>query len=203
MNHNKSNKVLITILIVMAVIAAVLLAAVVGYIVGFNNGKKIRYNDDVSKTTTIETKNQESTTEEITTEETTLPQTTKEQKVDVSSIKVGKYTSDNQSEDSVYADGGNILNITSIKGRKVSFEYLSISAAPSNRIARVKVSNATFDEKGRAEFRFDDDGWENRGTGMLFINKNKTLQVNISIAGQNSQAMWNVAGSNPLSYIEN
>ena len=121
----------------------------------------------------------------------------------MSSIKVGKYTSDNQSEDSVYADGGNILNITSIKGRKVSFEYLSISAAPSNRIARVKVSNATFDEKGRAEFRFDDDGWENRGTGMLFINKNKTLQVNISIAGQNSQAMWNVAGSNPLSYIEN
>lgn len=198
MNHNKSNKVLITILIVMAVIAAVLLAAVVGYIVGFNNGKKIRYNDDVSKTTTIETKNQESTTEE-----TTLVQTTKEQKVNVSSIKVGKYTSDNQSEDSVYADGGNILNITSIKGRKVSFEYLSISAAPSNRIARVKVSNATFDEKGRAEFRFDDDGWENRGTGMLFINKNKTLQVNISIAGQNSQAMWNVAGSNPLSYIEN
>ena len=116
MNHNKSNKVLITILIVMAVIAAVLLAAVVGYIVGFNNGKKIRYNDDVSKTTTIETKNQESTTEE-----TTLVQTTKEQKVNVSSIKVGKYTSDNQSEDSVYADGGNILNITSIKGRKVSF----------------------------------------------------------------------------------
>lgn len=198
MNHNKSNKVLITILIVMAVIAAVLLAVVVGYIVGFNNGKKIRYNDDVAKTTTIETKNQESTTEE-----TTLVQTTKEQEVDVSSIKVGKYTSDNQSEDSVYADGGNILNIISIKGRKVSFEYLSISAAPSNRIARVKVSNATFDEKGRAEFRFDDDGWENRGTGMLFINKNKTLQVNISIAGQNSQAMWNVAGSNPLSYIEN
>lgn len=198
MNHNKSNKVLITILIVMAVIAAVLLAAVVGYIVGFNNGKKIRYNDDVSKSTTIETKNQETTTEE-----TTLAQTTKEQKVDVSSIKVGKYTSDNQSEDSVYADGGNILNIISIKGRKVSFEYLSISAAPSNRIARVKVSNATFDEKGRAEFSFDDDGWENRGTGMLYINKNKTLQVNISIAGQNSQAMWNVAGSNPLSYIEN
>lgn len=198
MNHNKSNKVLITILIVMAVIAAVLLATVVGYIVGFNNGKKIRYNDDVSKSTTIETKIQESTTEE-----TTLVQTTKEQEVDVSSIKVGKYTSDNQSEDSVYADGGNILNIISIKGRKVSFEYLSISAAPSNRIARVKVSNATFDEKGRAEFRFDDDGWENRGTGMLFINKNKTLQVNISIAGQNSQAMWNVAGSNPLSYIEN
>ena len=198
MNHNKSNKVLITILIVMAVIAAVLLAAVVGYIVGFNNGKKIKYNDDVSKSTVIETKNQETTTEE-----TTLAQTTKEQKVDVSSIKVGKYTSDNQSEDSVYADGGNILNITSIKGRRVSFEYLSISAAPSNRIARVKVSNATFDEKGRAEFRFDDDGWENRGTGMLFINKNKTLQVNISIAGQNSQAMWNVAGSNPLSYIEN
>lgn len=198
MNHNKSNKVLITILIVMAVIAAVLLAVVVGYIVGFNNGKKIRYNDDVSKSTTIETKIQETTTEE-----TTLAQTTKEQKVDVSSIKVGKYTSDNQSEDSVYADGGNILNIISIKGRKVSFEYLSISAAPSNRIARVKVSNATFDEKGRAEFRFDDDGWENRGTGMLFINKNKTLQVNISIAGQNSQAMWNVAGSNPLSYIEN
>lgn len=199
MNHNKSNKVLITILIVMAVIAAVLLATIVGYIVGFNNGKKVRKcNDDVSKSTTIETKNQETTTEEI-----TLAQTTKEQKVDVSSIKVGKYTSDNQSEDSVYADGGNILNITSIKGRKVSFEYLSISAAPSNRIARVKVSNATFDEKGRAEFRFDDDGWENRGTGMLFINKNKTLQVNISIAGQNSQAMWNVAGSNPLSYIEN
>ena len=198
MNHNKSNKVLITILIIMAVIAAVLLAAVVGYIVGFNNGKKIRYNDDVSKTTTIETKNQETTTEE-----TTLAQTTKEQKVDVSSIKVGKHTSDNQSEDSVYADGGNILNIISIKGRKVSFEYLSISAAPSNRIARVKVSNATFDEKGRAEFSFDDDGWENRGTGMLYINKNKTLQVNISIADQNSQAMWNVAGSNPLSYIEN
>ena len=199
MNHNKSNKVLITILIVMAVIAAVLLATIVGYIVGFNNGKKARKcNDDVSKSTTIETKIQETTTEE-----TTLAQTTKEQKVDVSSIKVGKYTSDNQSEDSVYADGGNILNITSIKGRKVSFEYLSISAAPSNRIARVKVSNATFDEKGRAEFRFDDDGWENRGTGMLFINKNKTLQVNISIAGQNSQAMWNVAGSNPLSYIEN
>lgn len=199
MNHNKSNKVLITILIVMAVIAAVLLATIVGYIVGFNNGKKVRKcNDDVLKSTTIETKNQESTTEE-----TTLVQTTKEQEVDVSSIKVGKYTSDNQSEDSVYADGGNILNITSIKGRKVSFEYLSISAAPSNRIARVKVSNATFDEKGRAEFRFDDDGWENRGTGMLFINKNKTLQVNISIAGQNSQAMWNVAGSNPLSYIEN
>ena len=198
MNHNKSNKVLITILIVMAVIAAVLLAAVVGYIVGFNNGKKIRYNDDVSKTTTIETKNQETDMEE-----TTLAPTTKEKAVDVSSIKVGKYTSDNQSEDSVYADCGNILNITSIKGRKVSFEYLSISAAPSNRIARVKVSNATFDEKGRAEFRFDDDGWENRGTGMLFINKNKTLQVNISIAGQNSQAMWNVAGSNPLSYIEN
>ena len=196
MNHNKSNKVLITILIVMAVIAAVLLAAVVGYIVGFNNGKKIRYNDDVSKTTTIETKNQETDMEE-----TTLAPTTKEKAVDVSSIKVGKYTSDNQSEDSVYADGGNILNITSIKGRKVSFEYLSISAAPSNRIARVKVSNATFDEKGRAEFRFDDDGWENRGTGMLFINKNKTLQVNISIAGKNSQAMWNVAGSNPLSYI--
>ncbi len=199
MNHNKSNKVLITILIVMAVIAAVLLATIFGYIVGFNNGKKVRKcNDDVLKSTTIETKIQESTTEK-----TTLVQTTKEQKVDVSSIKVGKYTSDNQSEDSVYADGGNILNIISIKGRKVSFEYLSISAAPSNRIARVKVSNATFDEKGRAEFRFDDDGWENRGTGMLFINKNKTLQVNISIAGQNSQAMWNVAGSNPLSYIEN
>lgn len=199
MNHNKSNKVLITILIVMAVIAAVLLATIFGYIVGFNNGKKVRKcNDDVLKSTTIETKIQESTTEK-----TTLVQTTKEQKVDVSSIKVGKYTSDNQSEDSVYADGGNILNIISIKGRKVSFEYLSISAAPSNRIARVKVSNATFDEKGRAEFRFDDDGWENRGTGMLFINKNKTLQVNISIACQNSQAMWNVAGSNPLSYIEN
>ena len=196
MNHNKSNKVLITILIVMAVIAAVLLATIVGYIVGFNNGKKIRYNDDVSKSTVIETKNQETDMEE-----TTLAPTTKEEEVDVSSIKVGKYTSDNQSEDSVYADGGDLLEITSIRGRTVAFKYTSISSAPSNRVASIKVSSATFDEKGRAKFKFDEDGWENRGTGMLYINSNKTIQMDISITGRNTEAMWEVGGSYPLSYL--
>ena len=197
MNHNKSNKVLITILIVMAVIAAVLLATIVGYIVGFNNGKKIKgCNDDVSKSTVIETKNQETDMEE-----TTLAQTTKEEEVDVSSIKVGKYTSDNQSEDSVYADGGDLLEITSIRGRTVAFKYTSISSAPSNRVASIKVSSATFDEKGRAKFKFDEDGWENRGTGMLYINSNKTIQMDISITGRNTEAMWEVGGSYPLSYL--
>lgn len=184
----KENKILISIICILVVLAIVLFAIVVVETVKLNKNKNSQVKNS-KEITTLESVQQKKETK------------SQNATVDLSCIKKGIYTEGGVSSDNIYSEGGCMLKVISISDNKISFEYTTIQSAPSNRVASIQINDVTFDDKGRAEFKFDEDGWGNRGTGRLYINKNKTLQVDISITGQNSEAMWNIGGCNQLSYI--
>ena len=148
MEKKNTNKILIAVIIVLAVIVIALAAVIVGYMAGNRQAKNdIKKQDAV---TTVKETNIETTSQQETTTEQIIASTKKT--VDVNKYAEGIYLCDDTSVDDIVKDtGGNYLNIKKIGKNNVSFEVVTIQAAPSSRIARVVIDDLKLDENGVAE----------------------------------------------------
>lgn len=106
---------------------------------------------------------------------------------------IGLWSDKDNDIDNVTYNGGNLLEIISVKDDVVRFTFTKISSAPSNRIARISnVTSKIID--GTGTFTFDDDGWENSGIGKIkFIDDEIYLETNIT--NRDEHSMWDIGGS--------
>lgn len=112
---------------------------------------------------------------------------------------IGLWSDKNNDIDNLTENGGNLLEIISVNDDVVRFTFTKTSAY--NRIARISnVSSKIIDSTGT--FTFDDDGWQNSGTGKIkFIDDEIYLETNIT--SRNDNAMWDIGGSFYLVKSEN
>lgn len=189
MEKKNTNKILISVIIVLAVIVIALAAVIVGYMAGNRQAK-----DDIKKqnaVTTVKETDIETTSQQETTTSQIIVNTKKT--VDVNKYAEGVYLCDDTTVDDIVKEtGGNYLNIKKIGKNNVSFEVVTIQAAPSSRIASVKIDNLKLDGNSVAKFKFDDDGWENRGTGTIAFKGNDKVKINIKITRMSQDSMWNI-----------
>lgn len=87
----------------------------------------------------------------------------------------------------------NLLEIISVKEDVVRFTFTKTSSAPYNRIARISnVATQIID--GTGTFTFDNDSWQNSGTGKIkFLDDEIYLDTNIT--NRNEDAFWDIGGS--------
>lgn len=106
---------------------------------------------------------------------------------------IGLWSDKDNDIDSVTDNGGNLLEIISVKDDVVRFTFTKISSAPDNRIARISnVTSKIID--GTGTFTFDDDNWQNSGTGKIkFIDDEIYLETNIT--NRSEYSMWDIGGS--------
>ena len=189
MEKKNTNKTLIAVIIVLAVIVIALAAVIVGYIVGNRQAK-----DGIKKqnaVTTVKETDIETTSQQETTTSQIIVNTKKT--VNVNKYAEGVYLCDDTTVDDIVKEtGGNYLNIKKIGKNNVSFEVVTIQAAPSSRIASVKIDNLKLDGNSVAKFKFDDDGWGNRGTGTIAFKGNDKVKINIKITRMSQDSMWNI-----------
>lgn len=128
-------------------------------------------------------------------ETTALPTeiaTTEATKADYSSY-IGLWCDKDSSIADVTENGGNLLEIISIKEDVVRFTFTKTSSSAFNRIAR--ISNVTCQIiDGTATFSFDNDNWLNSGTGKIkFLDDEIYLETNIT--NRNDSANWDIGGT--------
>lgn len=95
--------------------------------------------------------------------------------------------------DGNYENGGNLLEIISVKDDVIRFTFTKTSSAPHNRIARISnVTTQIIDETGT--FTFDDDSWQNSGTGKIKFQDDE-IYLDTNITKRNEDALWDIGGS--------
>ncbi len=107
---------------------------------------------------------------------------------------IGLWSDKNNDIDNLTENGGNLLEIISVNDDVVRFTFTKTSSSSSfNRIARISnVTSKIID--GVGTFTFDDDNWQNSGTGKIkFLDDEIYLETNIT--SRNDSAMWDIGGS--------
>lgn len=189
MENKGTNKILIIVIIILSVIVVTMAAMIIGYIMGERQGKKI-FNDANSNRlneTTLEVEDI-TTTPEITLEAETAVSVTEAE------YGIGMYLLGDTTVDGIVdEDGGTMLELVKVDNGVVSFKLTTIQSAPSSRIASIEIEDLQLNEKGVGKFRFDDDGWGNRGKGTIAFKGNNKIKVSVEITKRASDAMWNIS----------
>lgn len=87
----------------------------------------------------------------------------------------------------------NLLEIISVKEDVVRFTFTKTSSAPYNRIARISnVTTQIID--GTGTFTFDDDNWQNSGTGKIKFQDDE-IYLETNVTHRNENALWDIGGS--------
>lgn len=129
-------------------------------------------------------------------------------------INFSEYIGDWYSEDSetgnadirVYENGGIALKILSVKDNAVRFSLTKIGEKPFNRIAVAdKIVSSVTD--GVGFFSFENDGWENSGTGKIKFEEDR-IYIETEITKRNGSAQQSLEiscylkkGGNPVTDI--
>lgn len=189
MENKGTNKILIIVIIILSVIVVTMAAMIIGYIMGERQGKK-NFNDANSNRlneTTLEVEDI-TTTPEITLEAETAVSVTEAE------YGIGMYLLGDTTVDGIVdEDGGTMLELVKVDNGVVSFKLTTIQSAPSSRIASIEIEDLQLNEKGVGKFRFDDDGWGNRGKGTIAFKGNNKIKVSVEITKRASDAMWNIS----------
>lgn len=119
--------------------------------------------------------------------------TTEAVKTDYSSY-IGLWCDKNSDITSITENGGNLLEIISVKDDIVRFTFTKTSSSSSfNRIARISnVTSQIID--GIGTFTFDDDNWLNSGTGKIKL-LNDEIFIETNITKRNDNANWDISGT--------
>lgn len=134
----------------------------------------------------------------ITTVNTTISDNTTELLKNDYSKYIGLWSDKGNNVENLKEKGGNLLEIISVKGDIVRFTFTKTSA--NGRIARIcNVITKIIDNTGT--FTFDDDCWQNSGTGKIKLN-NDEIYIETNITYKNKEAMWDIGGSFYLTKTE-
>lgn len=114
-------------------------------------------------------------------------------KTDYSSY-IGLWCDKNSDIENITQEGGNLLEIISVKDDIVRFTFTKTSSASSfNRIARISnVTSQIID--GIGTFTFDDDNWLNSGTGKIKLLDDE-IYIETNITTRNDIANWDIGGT--------
>lgn len=196
MENKRTNKILISVIVVLSVVIAAMAVMIIVYIVGESQSQKISHNPVNETTMEVE-------------ESTSVPETTEKQtetKMNVTEAEygTGMYLVQGTNVDEVVQeDGGTMLELEKVYNGVVTFNVTTIQSAPSSRIANIKIKNLRLDKNGVGKFKFNDDGWGNRGTGTIAFKGNEKVKINIKITRRSQDAMWNIAeGTEEYEYRE-
>ncbi len=105
---------------------------------------------------------------------------------------MGIWCDEGTNADSIALDGGRMVEIISVNDDLVRFTYTKISSAPSNRIAIISNVNTKIVD-GVGAFTFDNDGWNNSGTGKIKFLDNE-IYIETNIKSKNESSMWDIGG---------
>lgn len=87
--------------------------------------------------------------------------------------------------------GGNMLEIISVKEDVVRFTFTKVSSS-FGRIARItNVASQIID--GIGTFTFDDDGWQNKGSGRIKFSEDE-IYLETNATTRNDSANWDIYG---------
>lgn len=114
-----------------------------------------------------------------------------EDTVDYSSY-IGIWCDEGTNADSIALEGGRMVEIISVDDDFVRFTYTKISSAPGNRIAIISNVNTQIVD-GVGTFTFDNDGWNNSGTGKIKFLENE-IYLETNITSKNESANWHIGG---------
>lgn len=93
-------------------------------------------------------------------------------------------------EDELFNNGGTGIIIESFDGVNLKGEIISISSPPANRIASVEFQGKVINNK--MEFKFDDDGWGNKGKGSIVLDSDK-ITADVQITESDDMARWDLS----------
>ncbi|MGN0455569.1 MAG: hypothetical protein ACI4F2_01745 [Acutalibacteraceae bacterium] len=101
---------------------------------------------------------------------------------------IGLWSDKDNDIDNITSGSGNLLEIISVNDDIIRFTFTK----SSSRIAR--ISNITCKIiDGVGSFTFDDDSWQNSGTGKIKLMGNE-IYLETNITNANDKAMWNIGG---------
>lgn len=126
--------------------------------------------------------------------------TTEAVKTDYSSY-IGLWCDKDSDIENMTENGGNLLEIISVKDDVVRFTFTKTSTPAFNRIARISnVTSQIID--GTGTFTFDNDNWLNSGTGKIkFLDDEIYIETNIT--NRNDSANWDIGGTFYLTKSDN
>lgn len=144
---------------------------------------------DENTNDTVDNKGDSVTSTTIATTEENTTTTTKSN--DLSGY-IGIWCDKNSDIETTVDNGGNILEIVSVKGNVVRFNFTKTSSSPQNRIARItNVVSKVIDNVGT--FTFEDDNWQNSGSGKIKFFEDE-IYIQTTVLNKNSDAMWDIGG---------
>ncbi len=186
----KKKKPIVPIVIILLV-AIITIGAVLFIVFNGNFGK------DISKETTATTEATETSTQAQTQPTTEATMAT----YGNYSSYIGLWCDKDSDINNMTENGGNLLEIISVKDDVVRFTFTKTSSAPHNRIARISnVTSQIID--GVGTFTFDDDNWLNSGTGKIKLLDDEIYIETTILNSQDSNAMWDIGGSFYLTKAE-
>ena len=101
---------------------------------------------------------------------------------------IGLWSDKDNDIDNITSGSGNLLEIISVNDDIIRFTFTK----SSSRIAR--ISNITCKIiDGVGSFTFDDDSWQNSGTGKIKLMDDE-IYLETNITTENEDAMWNIGG---------
>lgn len=113
---------------------------------------------------------------------------------------IGIWCDKNTDIANITENGGNMLEIISVKDDIVHFTFTKASSS-FGRIARISnVTSQIID--GTGTFTFDDDGWKNKGSGRIKLIDDE-IYLETTITTRNESADWDIGGKCYLYKSEN
>ncbi len=126
--------------------------------------------------------------------------TTEAVKTDYSSY-IGLWCDKDSNIENMTENGGNLLEIISVKDDVIRFTFTKTSSSAFNRIARISnVTSQIID--GTGTFTFDNDNWQNSGTGKIKFLDNE-IYIETTITNRTDSANWDIGGTFYLTKSDN
>lgn len=98
----------------------------------------------------------------------------------------------------IYNDGGYTIEVLDIKENVILFNFISVSAPPSNKVAGIEGIEAIINGNS-GDFTFNDDGWGNAGYGTITF-EDESIVINTEINARDPLANWDISTEKQILY---
>lgn len=123
----------------------------------------------------------------------------KDTKQDDYNSYLGKWiSSETEYEDLVFSKGGSTIEISQINNCYIKGTCSSVEKPPANRIAEIEFEGNLTGNK--LNFKFDDDGFFNKGNGTLTLENNKILLELNTVVSDENRSGWCI-GNGEITFI--
>ncbi|MDO5292676.1 MAG: hypothetical protein Q4F05_07990 [bacterium] len=101
----------------------------------------------------------------------------------------GLWTTDNKSKDSILNHGGSYLEITVLNNNEIKGTLVSIQGG-TQRIASITFTS--YIKNDELIYKYDDDGFDNSGTVVMKLSKDKIIVSNNTTLADSNTSGWSI-----------